>query len=185
MHASRRSRVASSSPLLFTRATGGDRNQWKRRGGSAWPSHHGRFLCRPSDWRRHDSAESPALELRRTTAVAARLGRGGPLCGKRGVNLYEGNPIDDPLPGPARFRFADRTPPSATSPITARMPRPCGGQLVSFTAPRRRLVAPRRSGTPGVFRKCSRKGRRDRNSITALEQSQCQCHDPLHGQDVQ
>src|SRR5207253_3496517 len=98
-------------------------NQWKRRGGSAWPSHHGQFLCRPSDWRRHDSAESPALELRRTTAVAARLGRGGPLCGKRGVNLYEGNPIDDPLPGPARFRFADRTPPLATSPITARMPR--------------------------------------------------------------
>jgi len=33
------------------------------------------------------------------------------------------NPINDLLPGPARFRFADRS-------ITARMPRPCGDQLV-------------------------------------------------------
>ena len=47
---------------------------------------------------------SSRLELRRTTAVAARLGRGGQLCGNRGVNPYEGNPINDPLPGPGSIQ---------------------------------------------------------------------------------
>ena len=185
MHASRRSRVASSSPLRFTRATGGDRNQWKRRGGSAWPTHHGQFLCRPSDWRRHESAESPALELRRTTAVAARLGRGGQLCGKRGVNLYEGNPNQRSASGPGSIQVRRPYPTFGDITYNGQDASTLWRPISELTAPRRRLVAPRRSGTPGVFRKCSRKGRRDCNSITALEQSQCQCHDPLHGQDVQ
>ena len=147
----------------------------------------------------HDSTKSVKLFLRRSLAVTLARPSSG-FNQQAGASAYNGSccttrswrsTVRESRRQSVRGQPDQR---SASGPGSIQVRRPYyNGQdastlwrpiSVSFTAPRR-LVAPRRSGTPSVFRKCSRKGRRDRNSITALEQSQCQCHDPLHGQDVQ